>query len=48
MVININLTPQEIQSLYQASVITGIDVDELIHNAILNVIKTSTVQHLKI
>lgn len=41
MVININLTPQEIQSLYQASVITGLDVDQLIHNAILNVIKTS-------
>lgn len=41
MVININLTPQEIQSLYQASVITGLDVDELIHNAIVNIIKTS-------
>ncbi|GBF79513.1 hypothetical protein [Aphanothece sacrum] len=41
MVININFTPQEIQDLYQASAVTGLDVDELIHNAILNIIKTS-------
>jgi hypothetical protein len=41
MVININLTPQEIQSLYQASAVTGLSVDELIHNAILNVIEAS-------
>ncbi len=41
MVININLTPEEIQYLYQASAVTGLDVDELIHNAILNIIKTS-------
>jgi hypothetical protein len=41
MVVNVNLTPQEIQSLYQVSAVTGLSVDELIHNAILTIIETS-------
>ncbi|MGK7944253.1 MAG: hypothetical protein AB4058_07275 [Microcystaceae cyanobacterium] len=41
MVINVNLTPQEIQSLYQVSAVTGLSVDEIIHDALIKIIEAS-------
>lgn len=39
MVININLTPEELQALYKTSALTGLSVDEIIHGAILKEIQ---------
>lgn len=38
MVINVNLTPDELQALYKTSALTGLSIDEIIHSAIIKAI----------
>lgn len=38
MIISVNLTPEELKALSKTSTLTGLSIDEVIHNAIIKAI----------